>query len=120
MATLTKRRKLIPRQRVTQPTPTPTPVATEPGRLYRGELPDDGAAVTAVCGCAGMVRYTSRQHGGYVRCLILDPCVNGRHERWTAGCTAGFPANQVAAVVDDRPQPGLFPALTPRVPRWTV
>lgn len=112
MAALTRKRKLAPRRHVTQPAATPAPPTVETARLYRGLLPADGAAVTATCGCAGLVRYTSRQHGGYVRVLILHPCTDGRHERWTAGCTAGFAAAEVVAVVDDRPQPALFPAAT--------
>lgn len=108
MATITRRRKLIPRPRPADPTPAPA-APVEPSRLYRGQLPDTGTRAVAVCGCTGLVRYTSRHHGGHVRLLIQDPCSSGWHERWVAGCTAGFPANQITAVVDDAPQPALFP-----------
>lgn len=106
-AALTRKRKLARRRLDAQPTPPPA-APVEPARLYRGLLPDDGSQAVASCGCAGVVRYTSRQHGGHVRLLIQDPCSGGWHERWVAGCTAGFPANQITAVVDDTPQPALF------------
>lgn len=138
MATLTrKRRKLIPRQRPADP--TPTPAAVEPTRPQRIELPDDDATVTAACGCVGLVERTSRTHGGYVRVYVLDPCDGGPHERWSARCRVTFPASQVRTVVvvrqepdvqpepepepepepvqfadDDQPQPALFTTLTGR------
>jgi hypothetical protein len=97
------------------------------------KLPNDGAAVTATCGCAGLVDRTSKTHGGYVRVYVLNPCTDGPHERWSERCKVTFAASQIRVVVadipqepdpepepepvqlayDDRPQPALFPALTP-------
>jgi hypothetical protein len=105
MATITKRRRLIPRQRPADP--TPAPAAVEPTRPRRISKLAAGTQATATCGCAGVVRYTF--DSGCVRLLILAPCTAGGHERWGAGCTGGFPGSQVAAVVDNQPQMSLFP-----------